>query len=140
MRYAALLFLGLSLGLTGCSKDTSVYSESKREEMLQESLFVVKASYSKTIKMTDRSLIDIVEGRKGFSDKLEQAVLFKIKEFLKGDYGKDEIVVGVNLPSLAFGISPAEYSGQKIYTLYVGYSQKLKRNVLIGAEWEPKKY
>lgn len=132
--------LAAILALTGCSKANFSYSEDKRSELTRASKVIMTATYRKMTKLTEKNLIDFVEGRKGFSNKMEHAVFFKTKDFIKGSYAKPEFSVGVNLPSMAFGLQPGEYAGQKKYTLYIAYDEKMKRDLLIGAEWESVKY
>lgn len=142
IRYALLILLALCLPflLQACAKKDSRYNDEKRAELMRESVFVARATYKETQRLKEGKHIDVVDARPGYSDKMEHLVVFKIKDFLKGSYGKSEIGAGVNLPSLAFGITPDEFAGEKTYTLYVGYSPKHKRNALIGAEWEKIKY
>lgn len=132
--------LAAVLALAGCSKADSRYSDDKRSELTRVSKVILTATYRKTTKLTEKNLIDFVEGRKGFSNKMEHAVFFKTKDFIKGSYAKPEFSVGVNLPSMAFGLQPGEYAGQKKYTLYIAYDEKMRRDLLIGAEWETVKY
>ncbi len=140
LRVFVVLFILIVPLLQGCSKSESTYSEAERRRLTEQSRFVALASYTGTERLTDRALIDVFDKRPGFGDKIEQGVLFRLKEFIKGSYGKDTLMVGVHVPSLAFGIKPGEYAGQKIYTLYVGYDQETRREVLLGAEWVPREY
>lgn len=135
-----LFFLIAVSSLTGCAKSDFKYSDDERSSLLKTSKVVMTASFKKTSKLTEKNLIDFVEGRKGFSNKMEHAVFFKAKEFIKGSYAKPEFSVGVNMPSIAFGIKPGEYAGQKKFTLYIAYDEKMKRDLVIGAEWETIKY
>lgn len=128
------------LVLSGCGKTDFSYSSDDRSALMRESKVVMTAVYKKTTKLTEKNLLDFVEGRKGYSNKMENAVFFRTKEFLKGSYSKPEFSVGVNIPSIAFNLQPGEYSGQKKFTLYIAYDEKMKRDVLIGAEWETVKY
>ena len=38
---------------------------------------------------------------------------------------------------MAFGMTPQEYPGQKIYTFYLKHDPEIDRLTMIGAEWEP---
>ncbi len=140
-KIASVLFLTLlGFSFQGCAKPNFAYDEEARAKLMRDSKYVIVASFKKTTKLNAKSLIDFVEGRPGFSNKMEEAVIFKVKEFLKGSYAKPEFSIGVNMASIAFGIQPGEYTGQKKFTLYFAYDEKMKRDLLIGAEWEEVKY
>lgn len=136
----SLLFLAVPLFVSGCGKSDFSYSEETRSDLTRSSKIIISAIYKNTSRLSEKNLIDFVEGRKGFSNKMEHAVLFRVKQFVKGSFPKQEFSVGVNLPSMAFGIKPGEYSGQKKFTIYIAFDEKLKRDVVIGAEWETVKY
>ncbi len=141
-KIASILLLTLfGFSFQGCGKPDFAYDEEARAKLMRDSKYVIVASFSKkTNKLNAKSLLDFVDGRPGFSNKLEEAVFFKVKSFLKGAYAKTEFSVGVNMASIAFGIKPGEYTGQKKYTLYFAYDEKMRRDLLIGAEWEEVKY
>jgi len=133
-------FILILMIFSSCSSDNSVYSEQKRREMTREANTVITAVFQKIFKVEKSQQIDMIEGRKGFSKKIEKGVTFKTKEVLKGSFGKTQFAVGVELPKMAFGIDPGEYSGQKKYTFYLINDKEQQKDKLIGAEWETPKY
>jgi len=108
--------------------------------MMRISEVVMEAKYKRVITLRDASGIDASEGREGFSTRVEKSVVFTVVKLHKGRFDSNEIVVAVGLPSMAFGIKPGEYAGQKEYTLYFRFDKKQKRYLLIGAEWKPKEF
>lgn len=134
------LMMALVLGLTSCGSQNKLYDEQKRLELTREANAVVTAVYQKWFKVEKIQQLDVLESRKGFSDKVEKGVVFKTKDVLKGSFTKKQFAVGVEIPKIAFGISPDEFSGQKKYTLYLVWDPKLEKDRLIGAEWETPKY
>jgi len=131
-----LLSLTLVLAFTACEKKSTVLSEAERELMMKNSEIVIEAKYKKVAGMRELRNVDGVEAREGYTKKVEKGVLFTVTKVLKGRYNSDEITVAVGLPSMAFGIKPGEYAGQKKYTLYFKYDAKRKKQGMIGAEWE----
>ena len=135
------LLLALSLFLSSCTPgDNSFYDEEKRKEIERQADVVVSAVFVKIFKVEKSQQIDVIEGRKGFTKQIEKGVVFKTKEVLKGVFQKKQFAVGVEIPKMAFGISPDEYSGQKKYTFYLVADKEGGKDRLIGAEWETPKY
>lgn len=122
--------------LISCSKKNSVYSEKKRDEMKSEASIIVDAVYLKMLPIKKREELDVIEGRKSISPQIQKGVQFKTKSVRKGTFPKKQFLVGADIPSLAFGIGPGEYSGQKEYTFYLLKDPTVDKEMLIGAEWE----
>jgi hypothetical protein len=135
-----LLLLLLTLAAAGCGAKDSVYNEEKRNEITREADVIVSAVYQKVFKAEKSQQIDVIEGRKGFGKRIEKGVVFKTKGVLKGEYAKPQFAVGVEIPKMAFGVSPDEFPGQKKYTFYMIYDKENNKERLIGAEWETPKY
>lgn len=133
---AIFILLLLPIALISCSKKNSVYSENKRKEMMQEASIIVDAVYLKMMPIQKREQLDVMEGRSGISPQIQKGVQFKTKYVRKGAFKKSQFLVGTDIPSLAFGIGPGEYSGQKKYTLYLLKDPTVDKELLIGAEWE----
>lgn len=134
--FAVFVLLFLPIVLISCSKKNSVYNEKKRDEMKAEANIIVTAVYIKMLPIQKREQLDVMEGRKSVSPQIQKGVQFKTKSVLKGNFTKKQFLVGTDIPSLAFGIGPGEYSGQKTYTLYLLKDPTVDKEMLIGAEWE----
>jgi len=122
--------------LNGCGRSNFSYNDSQREELTASSKLIVEAVATGTERVHAKKNLDFVEGRKGFSSKIESSVSFRLKRVVKGTAAKEVFSVGINLPSMAFGMGPGESPGMKKFTLYFAYDQKIRRDVLLGAEWE----
>ncbi|HTL48889.1 MAG TPA: hypothetical protein VL688_12585 [Verrucomicrobiae bacterium] len=136
-----LILITAAVFLAGCtSGDNNLYKEEQRQELTRQADIIVSAVYMKIFKAEKSQQIDVIEGRKGFTHQIEKGVVFKTKQVLKGQYEKRQFAIGVEIPKMAFGISPDEYPGQKKYTFYMILDKENNKERLIGAEWETPKY
>lgn len=136
-RHLSVFFLILcAIAMGGCAKKNSLYSEDKRSEMTRESDVVIEVNYLRMAKLREVRYVNVDDARKGFGKKPEQIVFFTVKKTLKGFYLRPDAAVAVSLASMAFGITPSEYPGQKKYTLYLKEDTESNRYQMIGAEWE----
>lgn len=133
-RLSAILILVLIF--SACGKKDKQYKPEERDDLMRSAELVVKATYRKILDPR-KAKIDVVDARGGQVIRhVEKGVTFKVKSVLKGTPPKEEITVGCTNPNLDFGIAPGEYSGKKVYTLYIRSSSTYDSPILSGAEWE----